>query len=85
MQNVIELSHVSVFYNDVCALSDINLTVKNKDFLGIIGPNGSGKSTLLKVILGLIKPATGTVRVLGLPPYKAKGRLGYVSQRLIEE
>ncbi|BDC35548.1 ATP-binding cassette domain-containing protein [Candidatus Methanoliparum sp. LAM-1] len=51
MQNVIELSHVSVFYNDVCALSDINLTVKNKDFLGIIGPNGSGKSTLLKVIL----------------------------------
>jgi len=80
MQNVIELSHVSVFYNDVCALSDINLTVKNKDFLGIIGPNGSGKSTLLKVILGLIKPATGTVRVLGLPPYKAKGRLGYVSQ-----
>ena len=46
-------------------LEDINLTVQPTDFIGLIGPNGGGKTTLLKVILGLIKPTHGQVRIMG--------------------
>jgi len=80
LENVIELNHVSVYYDNVCALSDINLSVKNKDFIGIIGPNGGGKSTLLKIILGLLQPTSGNVSVCGSSPGKASGKLAYVPQ-----
>ncbi|HZK01607.1 MAG TPA: ABC transporter ATP-binding protein [Anaerovoracaceae bacterium] len=80
MKNVIEMQAVSFFYNEICALWDINLTVENKEFLGIIGPNGGGKSTLLKLILGLLEPTSGKIRILGLPPDKVRGKIGYVPQ-----
>lgn len=80
MQNVIELDHVSVYFDNVCALSDISFKVQEKDFVGIIGPNGGGKSTLLKVILGLLPPSEGNVRILGVPPHKAGGKVAYVPQ-----
>ncbi|MCK4504886.1 MAG: metal ABC transporter ATP-binding protein [Candidatus Aegiribacteria sp.] len=63
-------------------LKNINLTVIRNDFIAIIGPNGGGKTTLLKVILGLIKPWSGEVSVLGQPVI-SKGvrlRMGYVPQ-----
>ncbi len=80
MINVIEMHNISFYYNEICALLNVNLTVKDKEFLGIIGPNGGGKSTLLRIILGILKPASGEVRVLGLPPDKVKGKIGYVPQ-----
>lgn len=70
----IELENVSVYYDNVCALKDIILKVKEKEFLGIIGPNGGGKTTLIKVLLGLIKPSTGTVKT------KEDITMGYVPQ-----
>ncbi len=77
---VIQVKDVTVYYQNVCALSNVSLTVKDKEFLGIIGPNGGGKSTLLKIILGLIRPYSGKVEVLGKPPVKALGAMGYVPQ-----
>ncbi|MDD1734939.1 MAG: ABC transporter ATP-binding protein, partial [Methanothrix sp.] len=53
------------------------------DFLGIIGPNGGGKSTLLKAVLGLIKPGRGEISVFGLPPARARSRIGYVPQKTV--
>ncbi|MHC4862423.1 MAG: ATP-binding cassette domain-containing protein, partial [Planctomycetota bacterium] len=50
------------------ALENVTFTVEPGDFIGLIGPNGGGKTTLLKLILGLVEPLTGTVRVLGRPP-----------------
>lgn len=61
-------------------ISDVNLTVKEEDFMGIIGPNGGGKTTLLKTILGLIEPMEGEVRVFGKPPEETRSRIGYVPQ-----
>ncbi|MGL5618634.1 MAG: metal ABC transporter ATP-binding protein, partial [Tannerellaceae bacterium] len=59
---LIQIDHVSAGYDKRLVLKDIVLSVEENDFLGIIGPNGGGKTTLLKVILGLLKPASGSVR-----------------------
>ncbi len=77
---VVNIRGVDVAYNGYIALEDIDLVVEKLDFLGIIGPNGGGKSTLLKVILGLIKPSSGTVEVLGASPARARTSIGYVAQ-----
>ena len=57
--------NLSVVLSGKEILKDINLTLEEGKFLGIVGPNGSGKTTFLKSILGLIKHSTGEVRVLG--------------------
>ena len=54
MKSIVDLKNVWVYYDEKIILENINLIVKENDFLGIIGPNGGGKTTLLKVILGLI-------------------------------
>jgi zinc transport system ATP-binding protein len=77
---VVNLREVSVEYDGVTALENVNLSVQENDFFGIIGPNGGGKSTLLKVILGLVSPQRGEVAVWGQPPLKSGRRIGYVPQ-----
>ncbi len=76
----IELKHVSFHYGNVTALENVSLSVARGEFIGVVGPNAGGKSTLLKIILGLLKPASGEVRVLGLPPEQGRKRIGYVPQ-----
>lgn len=77
---VVELKHVSFAYRGTPVLEDVSLTVDHGDFLSVVGPNGGGKTTILKLILGLIKPAGGTVRLFGAPPEKARHRIGYMPQ-----
>jgi zinc transport system ATP-binding protein len=61
---VVEIRNLSLKYsNGVTALQGINLDINPKDFIALIGPNGAGKSTLLKIILGLIKPTNGTIKL----------------------
>lgn len=76
----VRLEGVWFRYDGVPVLEDINLTVRPRDFVGIIGPNGGGKTTLLKVILGLLKPARGRVSVLGKTPRETRRFVGYVPQ-----
>ncbi len=78
---IIKIENVHVYYGQNVALSGINLSVEDKDFLGIIGPNGGGKTTLLKVILNLIKPDRGNVMVLGRPPKYTRKYIGYIPQQ----
>ena len=61
-------------------MQDVSLRIEARDFLGIIGPNGGGKTTLLKILLGLLEPQQGTVRVFGQKPAQARHRVGYVPQ-----
>ncbi len=63
-------------------LEEINLTVHELDFLGLIGPNGGGKTTLIKVILGLLKPLKGEVKIMGRSVMQGRRYLGYVPQML---
>ncbi|MGI6777527.1 MAG: metal ABC transporter ATP-binding protein [Acetivibrionales bacterium] len=80
MEPVIEIKNLSVYYGSICALSNINLSVYERDFLGIMGPNGGGKSTLLKTVLGLQKPTEGSVKIFGQTPGKTYTPIGYVPQ-----
>ena len=74
---------VSFTYDGPPVLKKVNLSIGERDFACAIGPNGGGKTTFLKLILGLIKPTSGRVRVLGLPPEKARGRIGYMPQHAL--
>ncbi len=80
---VIELNNVSYSYRNVSVLENIDLKIARGQFVGVIGPNGSGKTTLLKVILGLIKPQNGSVRVFGSEKMSIleKKKIGYVPQK----
>ncbi len=76
----LDLREVWLSFRGMTVLEDVNLTIESGEFLGLIGPNGGGKSVLLKVILGLIHPDRGTVRVLGKAPRRAWGEVAYVPQ-----
>lgn len=80
---IISLDHVFFSYGDFPVLEDICLDVQEKEFLGIVGPNGGGKSTLLKLILGLLHPLQGRIKVLGKSPLKSHRQLGYVPQFIL--
>ena len=76
----ISLKNLWFSYNGQSVLEDINLEIKELDFLGIIGPNGGGKTTLLKLILGLLTPTRGEVKILGRSVQKGRRYIGYVPQ-----
>ncbi|MEB3374863.1 metal ABC transporter ATP-binding protein [Bacteroides sp. CR5/BHMF/2] len=59
MKPIIEIKNLSAGYDGRTVLHDVNLSIYERDFLGIIGPNGGGKTTLIKCILGLLKPTGG--------------------------
>ncbi len=79
---VIEMEHVSFAYDATVVLEEVDLKVLEREFIAIIGPNGGGKTTLLRLILGLLVPDTGTIRVFDRPPARAASRLGYVPQHM---
>ena len=62
-QPIIEVRGLSAGYDGRTVLHDVNLTVYERDFLGIIGPNGCGKSTLMKIVTGVIQPDEGEVEI----------------------
>lgn len=82
METVISLEQVWAGYPKTPVLEDINLTVNALDFVGLIGPNGGGKTTLIKVLLGLVQPQRGTVKILDRPVTQGRRYIGYVPQLL---
>lgn len=80
MSAVIEFRNVSFSFGGPPVLEAVDLSVEPGEFLGVVGPNGSGKTTLLRLVLGLLEPDRGDVRVLGGTPAEARHRVGYVPQ-----
>lgn len=80
--SAITVERATVRYGDVLALDDVSLTVEAGRVTGLIGMNGSGKSTLFKTILGLVRPASGSVLIGNMNPASARrrGLIGYVPQ-----
>ena len=77
----IELTGVAFGYDTrFPALESVDMRVERGAFVTIVGPNGGGKTTLFRLMLGLIRPTAGTVRMLGQDPVRARERIGYVPQ-----
>ncbi|HIP49853.1 MAG TPA: metal ABC transporter ATP-binding protein [Candidatus Pacebacteria bacterium] len=80
-QIAISVSHVSLSYGSQQILYDVNIDIPKHAIMAVIGPNGSGKTTFIKILLGLIEPNKGNVKVFGAEPKKARSRIAYVPQR----
>ena len=63
----LELRGLTKRFGDLVAVEDLNLAVRRGDVYGFLGPNGSGKSTTIRMILGLVRPTSGEVRIFGRP------------------
>jgi len=78
---VLEVLGVSKRFGDKVVLENVTFHVPIGEFLCLCGPNGAGKSTLLKIILGLVVPDKGSVRISGLSTREGRSKIGYVPQR----
>src|SRR6516225_8795549 len=83
-ENVIEIAGLSRRFGAKLALDDVRLTVPRGTVFGLVGVNGAGKTTLIKHVLGLLRAATGSVRVFGRDPVADPAgvlvRMGYLSE-----
>jgi zinc transport system ATP-binding protein len=80
---IVDIAHLDFAYGQQLALKHIDLRIERGSTLGVIGPNGAGKSTLIKLLLGLLEPTRGSIRVDGLVPKQAVSRgdvIGYLPQ-----
>ena len=77
---IVQITDLDFAYNGQRVLENVNLTVREGDFIAMIGPNGGGKTTLLKLMLGLLKPGQGEIRVMGRRPSRVSHQIGYVPQ-----
>ncbi len=78
MSILFNINSVTAGYEEKIVLRDVTMAVEENDFIGIIGPNGGGKTTLLKVILGLLKPLSGTIDYS--PGNLMMNQIGYMPQ-----
>jgi ABC-2 type transport system ATP-binding protein len=77
----VELNHVVKSYGDRVVVSDISFTVNQREVFGLIGPNGAGKTTTIRMMMDIIKPDSGEVRVLGEKLTEAsKNKIGYLPE-----
>lgn len=76
---IVRLENLNFSYGNVHVLKDVNMSISRGEFLAVIGPNGGGKSTLVKIMLGILKPDSGKVRIFGRKAGKSRN-IGYVPQ-----
>ncbi|ARK29357.1 metal ABC transporter ATP-binding protein [Halalkalibacter krulwichiae] len=79
----IEIEGLSFSYGNQKVLEDITLSIQKGAFLGLVGPNGSGKSTLIKLLLGLLQPQQGKIKLFGerVSKFRHWEKVGFVSQK----
>ncbi|MGI9228333.1 MAG: metal ABC transporter ATP-binding protein [Gammaproteobacteria bacterium] len=80
MSAVITINDLNFSYGTVPVLEGINLEIQAEEFFGLIGPNAAGKSTLVKLLLGLLQPDSGSIRIKDQTPARARDIIGYVPQ-----
>lgn len=83
-RSIIECGHVSFRYDGEDVLSDVSFSVAAGEYVGMVGANGSGKTTLLKIMLGLLRPMEGSVKLFGTPlrDFRDWRKIGYVPQNV---
>ncbi len=81
---LIDVRNLGFRYGAIPVLEDITFTVSAGEYLGVIGPNGGGKTTLIKILLGLLPPTSGSVKIFGtdVREFRERYTIGYVPQQL---
>ena len=77
---MLEIKNLKFSYNGKYILNDINLFIDYGELVTILGPNGAGKTTLLKIIVGLLKPKGGYIKIMGRRPEMCRGMFSYIPQ-----
>ena len=82
ISNLHKTFHTGFFRKRVDAVRGVSFTVEKGEIFGLLGPNGAGKTTTLKVMMGLIKPSSGNVRIFGLDGRKpsARAKVGFLPE-----
>lgn len=82
MNTAISIDRLSVVIDRIQILNDINAEIPTGSIVGLLGPSGAGKTTLIRAILGLQKPSSGNINILGMKPgdKPLKTKIGYVTQ-----
>lgn len=81
-EKALTIEHLSFHYERTPALEDVNFEIAQGEFVGIFGPNGGGKTTLLKLIMGMLQPQKGVIRLFGHTPKERRHLIGYVPQAM---
>jgi len=79
---VVEFRNVSFSYGGPVVLEDVAFSIESGDFVAVVGPNGGGKTTIIKLMLGLLTPQQGTIRLFGQNPKQSRPLVGYSPQFL---
>ncbi len=83
MEKIVEVKNLDFYYGNEKIMDGINFYIEKGDYFGVVGPNGAGKSTLLKILLGILKPNKGEIKLFGksFDTFKDWNKIGYVSQK----
>lgn len=79
---IVEFENVSFAYDENPVLTNINFSIEENEYIGLIGPNGGGKTTLLQLLMGFLFPSFGHIRVFGKPAAQSRQNIAYVPQAM---
>jgi zinc transport system ATP-binding protein len=85
--NILEVKNLSFGYNSEMILKSLNFSLKRSEYVAIIGENGSGKSTLIRILLGILKPTKGEVRLFSknIKTFSSWNKIGYIPQNVAKD
>src|SRR5258708_37192340 len=80
--SMVEIRQLVKQFGKLHAVNNLNMTIRRGETFGLIGPNGSGKATLIRMLVGLVRPTSWTIRIMGarIPSRKCAVQLGYITQ-----
>jgi len=80
--SVIDTTDVHKYFGPIRAVDGVSLSIHQGEIYGLLGPNGSGKTTLIRLFVGLLRPTSGSIRLLGetMPAKTVLGQVGYMTQ-----
>lgn len=80
-KDIIIAEHLTAGYREKTVWKDANFSIGRGEFVAVLGPNGAGKTTLFRLLLGLHRPLSGEITILGERPRRGNSRIGYVPQK----
>lgn len=81
-QPMVVINQLVKQFGNLCVVDNLNMTINTGETYGLIGPNGSGKTTLIRMLVGLVRPTSGTIELMGerVPSAKVLPAMGYMTQ-----